>query len=1590
MGRDLPKQRKPTETEPVWTATPDRAAPFGSTPAPTSHEAHPTPELPVAGHNFANISIFAEESAAPPDPPAADQSTWSSGLASAATMGSVFPAIQASLRVNTPGDAFEQEADHVAELVMRSPATPDTDEGAPAELDTEGPQDPIAALRVQRSSSAAGLDVPSGTESQIQNMQGGGSPLPAQDRSFFEGRFGHDFSQVRIHTDERAVQTSRDLNARAFTFGNDIAFDAGEYQPGTDSGRQLLAHELTHTIQQTGGVATKRVQRKAADEDEAEEVAAPESDAPETDAPEATPPAPAPAARPVEELVAETEQQLTDSEVEQAEAPPLEGQEVELPEVMPVDEGADTGGGSHAPAEEQAEVPETESPLDKSIAEVATEAAAVPPQPALEGTQAANAAPAAGAAAPAADATAPANASAPAADAAATGTESAAPEADTPPASQPAAQTADTAAQPEQPATTGESVASEQPAETRAAAQPERATEAGERPGADQRTAPGQQPQAAQPEGAAAAEQPDDEERHIQRMPAGRMVQRAPRSPDADPSFKAVTANVKSTAASQKQHEPARAKADQAAAAAQMPLEEKRGAAQNVQTGEINAAATTQEQAAQSGVAPGFDEGTFVAAVRKRIDELTPKDPKQMENIEGSGVFDKAKGAVDEKVATGKEQAQGKVGEKTKEAPDTSAVPEKPVTQLPGNPPGAPPAAIDARGAAPKPHGTEQLEQPVQAQNQQIDQELAQANITKEQLKRSNEPQFQATVQAADDAKAHAQQSLPAYRAQEQGQIAQAQGEAGQIAQSGTTAMHAGRGSAFGQMDGLQQQAKGNDEAERTRIGGLIDKEYQATKTAVENELKAMDKAVDEAFERGSNAARQLVVETVKRQVQEYKDKRYGNDKELWDVKARVSGAITWVGDQLSEMPPEYYDIYRKGREFYIQEIEKVLREVAQIVGQHLRKARELVQQGRDKIAGIVAEQPAHLREVAQQAADSAQSKFDDLTQTIDDHQQDVIDRLAEKYVEKLQTLDSELDKVKEENKTMGEKARDMVKGTIDTINDLKNLLLNTLQRAANAISSILKDPIGFLGNLLSAVKQGLHQFVGNIGKHLQSGLISWLTGTLAAGGIQLPATWDVAGIFSLVMQILGLTPAAIEAQIAKSLGPQGPQIIGALKQAWKVFQVLQEQGLAGLWQFVQDQIGDLKTMVMEEIRNIVITQVIQAGIEWVVSMLGGPAGAFIKAVQGIVRVVTWFMDNAARLASLVNSVIDSVMAIAAGNIGGAANYIEQSLAKALPTVISFLADLLGLGGIARKIENVIKKVRSIVMKPVDMLVKQAVAMGKKLLKKLGMGKKQRGEEESESTEQEKKAGLAAIKSTQQAYAEDGAISREGADAVVASVKATNPVFERLSVVSNQNRWDYQYVFRKQKKLTGLPQKNGKDAKDRTDTLDTHEDGKNTKSKQENTYNDEKPYKGADRTPFYIPAGENRRLPSSKKAIQEGRTFKLTNNKLSEKYPEGITFTLNGYPDFTPHAVAKVKIQPGFNQYDNKRANDELIAQIGKEEYDNKFNNKDLTKAPSGYVWHHHQDLQTMQLVPKDLHDEIRHSGGRAINKYKKSKIDID
>src|SRR5439155_6303986 len=169
--------------------------------------------------------------------------------------------LQAKLTVGHPDDPLEREADDVAEQVMRMPDESVSTQGMSppavqrkcAECEQADEDEQSMRVQTKRDGPAAMTSASSDIASRIAALGGRGDPLAPGIRSYFEPRFGRDLGAVRTHTGADADETSRAIGARAYTYGTDVAFRAGEFSPETVDGQRLLAHELTHVIQQSDG-----------------------------------------------------------------------------------------------------------------------------------------------------------------------------------------------------------------------------------------------------------------------------------------------------------------------------------------------------------------------------------------------------------------------------------------------------------------------------------------------------------------------------------------------------------------------------------------------------------------------------------------------------------------------------------------------------------------------------------------------------------------------------------------------------------------------------------------------------------------------------------------------------------------------------------------------------------------------------------------------------------------------------------------------------------------------------------------------------------------------------------------------------------------------------------------------------------------------------------------------------------------------------------------------------------------------------------------------------------------------------------------
>ncbi|HEY9778927.1 MAG TPA: DUF4157 domain-containing protein [Leptolyngbyaceae cyanobacterium] len=1214
--------------------------------------------------------------------------------------------IQCRLTIGQPGDKYEQEADRVAEQVMAMPAPPkpdqiqrqgseqdeaetlqtkplaasitpliqrqaesteeqeeqeslqtkplaasitpliqrqaesteEQDEAETLQTKSQAEQDEeqVQLIPTRQQAAEGSSQTSSNIENQLKGSKGGGNPLPDSVRDFVEPRIGADFRGVRVHTDSTAVQMNRELNAQAFTHGQDIYFGAGKYEPGSSDGKRLLAHELTHVVQQTGA---KQIQRQPINGLKSNKSTPALSYLPNSVLqlkPNLQPKLGSGKTTLDQKL--KTTPAKTQNTQNSAAIAPAKPQNTQNPQ---------SGSSSSNP---------TGGAQSGSNNKTSTEAEGTHKNAQNPHSGSSNTNPTGGAQSGSSNTNPTGSAQSGSSD---------------------------------KTSTEAEGTRSDEVSGLTATLSNLSPTAAPNSPDSSEVSTDGSSMEA--PSDAASTKAVDAQSKNnaaspnvtgmktpsnaIEQADKGNDGKQSPASAQEDSAFQSVVEQTKQVAANQQDHAPAETQSQQAQDAAQGPANEVESKAQDKQVQEME-----QQQ-------PGtFDAAAFKKALMDKIAEATPKNLEQADNFKNNNKIDEVKQEVSSQVTEQQKQAQEPIENKTKEKPNPSGIEPKPVTPLPPKQAGPKPPDVKAAKAAPKPKTASEVS--LQAGSQSIDQKMDSAKITDEQLAKSNEPSFQSALEAKKEAQTHANTAPVAYRQQEQEIVSQAQDQAQTMAQKQLEEMHGTREQSLSQVGELQGTTKGKDEQERAKVANHIQEIYNNTKQKVDTCLGQLDGEVNKLFDDGAAAAQKLFEEYVGKRMEAYKAERYSG---FW-------GAGKWLIDKLFGMPSEVNQFYEEGKQQYLASMDGTIDQIANLVANKLNEAKAEIAKGKQEIQNYVTTLPESLQQVGQEAAQNIQGKFDELEQTVNSKQDELIDNLAQKYNDNLQQLNSRIEEMKEENKGLVQKAVEFVVGVVKTIAELAKLLLQALVRAASAIPKILADPIGFVKNLVNGLKQGFENFVKNIGQHLSQGLLNWLTGTLAGTGIEMPESLDSQGIFSLVAQVLGLGYEAIRDRAVDRFGEEK---VGHLEQSFDMFRILATQGIIGLWEFVKDRVGDLKSMVLDAIEQFVIQQVIQQGITWLLSMLN-PASAFVRACKAVYDIVVFFMDRAQQIADLINAIVDSIIAIANGSaIAEVAKLIENALAKAIPVAIGFLASLLGLGGLAERVQGIINKAR----KPFDQAI---------------------------------------------------------------------------------------------------------------------------------------------------------------------------------------------------------------------------------------------------------------------------------------------
>ncbi|RYJ38359.1 DUF4157 domain containing protein [Flavobacterium anhuiense] len=334
---------------------------------------------------------------------------------------------------------------------------------------------------------------------------------------------------------------------------------------------------------------------------------------------------------------------------------------------------------------------------------------------------------------------------------------------------------------------------------------------------------------------------------------------------------------------------------------------------------------------------------------------------------------------------------------------------------------------------------------------------------------------------------------------------------------------------------------------------------------------------------------------------------------------------------------------------------------------------------------------------------------------TIDDliHPIDAFMRIIEKFGEPIGRLIA----------FVAEIVRIVIMAILEIMNFPFDLIGNIITRALEAIDDIKKDPIGFLKNILRALKQGFVQFFDNIVTHLINGVTGWLMSELKDANIPVLTDFSLRGVITWIMEVLNISMERIWEKLAAHprIGPARVarirSMINTLEGIWTFIKDVQERGMAAIWDKIQEQLSNLWNTVLDAVKNFVMERIVNRITARLLSMLD-PTGimAVINGAMAFFNAIQSFIKYLREMLEVVNSFVNGVADLARGNVATAADYLERTMGQAMPVVIGFLANQVGLTGIGARVGEMLIAVRQMVDEALTWLVNRAVDTGMALL----------------------------------------------------------------------------------------------------------------------------------------------------------------------------------------------------------------------------------------------------------------------------------
>jgi hypothetical protein len=761
--------------------------------------------------------------------------------------------------------------------------------------------------------------------------------------------------------------------------------------------------------------------------------------------------------------------------------------------------------------------------------------------------------------------------------------------------------------------------------------------------------------------------------------------------PEFDERFQKVNLRLANLAKVEGWHEPLPKKMAQAVRATKQPPDEPPAEGMRTHVEEMSDASKKQEAEPKAAA----HEESFLKLLESSIEKISPKSKSDMEDLEENQTRkDQLRQPIREDVEAQRNASEKELAGAAKHPAPMGRI-ETETQDVPELPERGAPLQVNAQDALPLPKSEEEVS--FDEDKQSADNAIEKTGLTEEELSESNEPSFKQVLTERDKILDACTADTAKFQQDEAEFLKRSGVEA--MAEEDKTRAHMRHGST-GKHSAVRDQQSlmaRKSEEERERVASGMRLVYVGTKIVVDANLTSLGPMVDKMFISGFNHNFYVLQKNVHDDLEAWEDERHSG---------LISGTVLWWRDKAwgtSDLK-EAIAIYDNAKDTFDVSMKLLFKRIAKYVDDTLAQCTQAIAFGNRKLDELVEDQrDPQLKKFAAETAGRIKGDFRDLQQSVEEQKKDLADNLAARYKNSRVTVDSWISEDKKKHQGWARDLRDMAKEIYEIVVNFKNKLMNVLKRGVAIIMSIIRHPIRFLENLVTSVKQGIHQFKERIGEHMREAALSWLFGEIPASEIHVPKDFSPASIFGLAMELLGFTREHIRARAARIVGEHN---VAVFERVMAFLGKYFREGPAALWEELQSILSGLKETIVDSVRDWVLAQVIKRGIIQLALMFN-PVGAFIEACIAIYNLIVFFIDHARQIADMLGGIFDSVEDMVDGKIDAAANRIEAAMTRAVTFILGFLTSLVGVPSPSKAIRGIVSALRDKIDAGLDWLLEK-------------------------------------------------------------------------------------------------------------------------------------------------------------------------------------------------------------------------------------------------------------------------------------------